>query len=242
PSVFITHQLYIKNSLGKLAEQLLQKKNYEYIHRFSRCWIPDMPGEDNLAGSLSHPPTLPTIPCAYTGALTRLNHADKKFIPNHLFISLSGPEPQRTILEEKVMKELFHFEGTAVIARGLPTSNNHIPSTNRFTFYNHLPSTQFNDEIAKAEFVIARTGYSTIMDLVVAGKKSILVPTPGQPEQEFLAAYLMPKNIIWTTSQNSFSLINSIDEARRFPYQFIEAAQPNLLRKAVSEFLSTMKR
>ena len=70
-SVFITHQLYIKSSLGKWTERILQKWNYKFINRFNECWVPDEERENNLAGELSHPVTLPMIPTKYIGPLSR---------------------------------------------------------------------------------------------------------------------------------------------------------------------------
>ena len=75
-SVFITHQLYIKSSLGKWSEKMLQKWNYKFINRFNECWIPDKEGENNLAGELSHPEKLPSIPTTYIGPLSRFVRKD----------------------------------------------------------------------------------------------------------------------------------------------------------------------
>jgi predicted glycosyltransferase len=46
-------------------------------------------------------------------------------------------------------------------------------------FYNHLSAKELNDEMEKADWVISRPGYSTVMDLAKLQKKSILIPTPG---------------------------------------------------------------
>lgn len=72
----------------------------------------------------------------------------------------------------------------------------------------------------KAGFVIGRSGYSTIMDIAALKKKSILVPTPGQTEQEYLAGYLMKKQFAFCTDQKNFSLLKNIEEAGRFEYRF----------------------
>ena len=127
-SVFITHQLCIKSALGKWSEKLLQKWNYKLIDRFNECWIPDEQGEDNLAGELSHPATLPAIPVKYIGGLSRFEKNETREIKDHLLIILSGPEPQRTILENKIIDEVVNYNGTATIVRGLPAEKNIIPS------------------------------------------------------------------------------------------------------------------
>ena len=217
-SVFITHQLFIKSSLGKWSEKIVQKWNYKFINRFDECWIPDEKGENNLAGKLSHPVKLPSIPAKYIGPLSRFRKKNIEEVKNHLLIILSGPEPQRTILEDKVIDQIVNYPATATIVRGLPGERNILPSTNSIHFYNHLSSGELNNEAAKAEFIISRSGYSTIMDIAALQKKSILVPTPGQTEQEYLADYLMKKQFVFCVDQNNFSLLRNIEEARNFEY------------------------
>ena len=218
-SVFITHQLQIK-SPWKWMEVFLQNRNYQYIRQFNECWVPDWAGVDNLAGELSHPPKMPATPTHYIGHLSRLQPVA---VPapgqkGHLFVVLSGPEPQRSQLEDKMVNELSHYPGTATVVRGLPASNSIIPSTNDIQFHNHLGTKDFEAEMQKAEYVISRSGYSTVMDLASVGKKSILIPTPGQPEQEYLGAYLMKKNFAVTVSQDEFSLMEILEKAKRFNY------------------------
>ena len=72
----------------------------------------------------------------------------------------------------------------------------------------------------KAEFIVSRSGYSTVMDIAALRKKSILIPTPGQTEQEYLADYLMKKQLSFCVKQSNFSLLVNIQEAKRFEYLF----------------------
>ena len=221
-SVFITHQLYIKSSLGKWSEKILQQWNYKFINRFHECWVPDEEGENNLAGELSHPAKLPKVPVKYIGALSRLSSSSPlkdEAIKGHLLIILSGPEPQRTILENKVVDQIVNYPATATIVRGLPGEKDIIPSTNTIHFYNHLSSEELNNEAMKAEFIISRSGYSTVMDIAALRKKSILIPTPGQTEQEYLGDHLMKKQFSFCLDQNSFSLLKNVEEARNFEYR-----------------------
>ena len=217
-SVFITHQLCIKSSFGKWSEKILQQWNYKFINRFNECWVPDEERENNLAGELSHPAKLPSIPVRYIGPLSRFAKKNIDEIKNHLLIILSGPEPQRTILENKVIDQIVNYPATATIVRGLPGEKNIIPSTNSIHFYNHLSSEELNREAMKAEFIISRSGYSTIMDIAALQKKSILIPTPGQTEQEYLARHLMKKQFAFCVNQNDLSLLKNIEESKRFEY------------------------
>jgi UDP-N-acetylglucosamine transferase subunit ALG13 len=206
--------------LGKWSERILQQWNYKFIDRFNECWVPDKEEENNLAGELSHPVKLPSIPTKYIGPLSRFEKKNIDEIKNHLLIILSGPEPQRTILENKVVDQIVNYPATATIVRGLPGERNIIPSTNTIHFYNHLSSEELNREAMKAEFIISRSGYSTVMDIAVLQKKSILIPTPGQTEQEYLAGNLMKKQFAFCVNQNNFSLLENIQEAKRFEYCF----------------------
>jgi uncharacterized protein (TIGR00661 family) len=219
-SVFITHQLRIKSSLGKWSEDALQKWNYKLISKFNECWIPDEKEENNLAGELSHPAKLPSIPLKYIGSLSRFKKLDIEEIKDHLLVILSGPEPQRTILENKIIDQIVNYPGTATIIRGLPGEKNILPSTNSIHFYNHLNTDELNKEMMRCEFIIGRSGYSTVMDIAALQKKSILIPTPGQTEQEYLAGHLLKRRFAFCVAQKYFSLQQSIEGARSFEYQF----------------------
>jgi UDP-N-acetylglucosamine transferase subunit ALG13 len=241
-SVFITHQLTIKSPMGKWSERYLQKNNYKYINRFTECWVPDQENEKNLAGILSHPAKLPAIPVHYIGPLSRLNKTSAIEKKGHLFISLSGPEPQRTLLENIIINDIGHYNGTATIVRGLPTSISVIPSTNDIRFYNHLPSEEYNRQIEQAEYVISRSGYSTVMDLAALGKKSILIPTPGQTEQEYLADYLLQQKTAYCIPQKEFALKKALEAATKFHYAPIAGIALHGLKTAVSELMSELKK
>jgi UDP-N-acetylglucosamine transferase subunit ALG13 len=240
PCVFITHQLNIKSPLGNWSERLLQKWNYNYINRFKECWVPDLMEENNLAGELSHPPTLPWVPIKYIDPLSRFEKKGIPEIEGHLLVILSGPEPQRTILENRIIDEVSHYAGTASIARGLPSSQSVIPSTGMIKFYNHLSATELNQEIEKADWVISRSGYSTVMDLATLQKKSILIPTPGQTEQEYLGALLYQKKLAFSVKQKEFSLNPVLQEAKKFNYRFSSLGNPTGLQLAVKSFLNSI--
>jgi UDP-N-acetylglucosamine transferase subunit ALG13 len=240
PCVFITHQLRIKSPIGRWTEKLVQRWNYKFINRFAACWVPDESSSDNLAGELSHPDSLPAAPLHYLGVLSRFERGNKKNSSRHLLIILSGPEPQRTILENMVISDIAHYPATATIVRGLPSGASIIPSTNTIQFYNHLPATGLQEEFAKAEYIIARSGYSTIMDISRMNKKSILIPTPGQSEQEYLAAYLSGKKQVMSTSQKNFSLKKAIEQADRFEYEPMPSRNQNDLGMIIQNFLYSL--
>ena len=237
PCVFITHQLRIKSPFGRWTENILQKRNYRFINRFSECWVPDEEEEINLAGELSHPVKKPAVPVKYLGILSRLSTLNIEEKKDHLLIILSGPEPQRSILENKIIAELSHYNGTATVVRGLPESGRMIPSTNMIRFYNHLNAEELGIELSRAEYIISRCGYSTVMDVVRMQKKSILVPTPGQSEQEYLADYLSLKHIACCSRQKEFSLIQSLNKAKQFSYHLPLLSKKNNLKNVIEDLI-----
>lgn len=214
-SVYITHQLCIKTG-NRFTQWLAQKIHYRFIHRFSECWVPDLAGDLNLAGDLSHPLIMPRVPVKYLGPLSRFEKkgAEKKY---DLAILLSGPEPQRTLFENLILKELENYNGKAWILRGLPEQKTILLTTNKqVEIRNHLPSAELNQLIESSELVICRSGYSSVMDLVKLQQRAVLVPTPGQTEQEYLGEYLMSKKMFYGLCQEDFSLNRVMDQAGTF--------------------------
>ncbi len=242
PCVIIIHQLQIRTNLGKWSEKFLRERNYKYINRFSECWVPDEQGANNLAGELSHPAKKPNTEVHYIGLLSRFTKIDAEEKAGHLLIVLSGPEPQRTIFENKIVNDIAHYEGSATIVRGLPGSLTLIPSTNTLRFYNHLPAEELNKEMNMAEYTISRSGYSTIMDIQKLRKKSILVPTPGQTEQEYLASCLAEKKLSLTFPQSKFFLFSALQQAKIFPYKVAANNEESVLPATIARFVLTLKK
>ncbi len=237
PSVIITHQLLIKTGWGKWSERILQLRNYAYLNRFNHCWIPDEEGKGNLAGELSHPDKKPIPPVRYIGFLSRFSKLQLPERKDHLLLLLSGPEPQRSLLENLLIAGLGDHNGTATVVRGLPGEHSLIPSTNRVQFYNHLQATALNKEMQEASLIICRSGYSSIMDALALEKKCILVPTPGQTEQEYLGSTLMERGIAVTVAQKEFSLKKALALAAAFNYTFPPAGNGSGLSEAVKTLL-----
>jgi UDP-N-acetylglucosamine transferase subunit ALG13 len=238
PTVFITHQLRIQTSLGSFLTDILQELNYSYINKFSFCWVPDNPGTDNLAGKLSHPREWPEIPVKFLGPLSRMKKTDPS--NNNILIILSGPEPQRTQLENLLLVEASRSNKKIILVRGLPgqTIEKQFPSS--LEVYNHLTSSELEKKIGDAAYIISRCGYSTVMDLAIMNKKSILIPTPGQTEQEYLARHLMENNYALCINQEKFRLQQAIDLAENFRYQPMPSSNHDLTCQAIKEFTGTI--
>ena len=236
-SVFITHQLFIQTGMGNGVNRILMRLNYFFIQRFSECWVPDFRDTASLAGLLSHPPRLPGIPVKYIGILSRFRPAGKQ-VSNPLLILISGPEPQRTELENKIFEGLSFYKGRAVVVRGLPDMKERKTISNPgIVIYNHLASEALNEWMNCSAIVISRSGYSTIMDLARLRRKALLIPTPGQPEQEYLAKELDEKQWALQVSQESFRLEESVKIIQESTVGFPEFSEEKSADAMVMEFL-----
>ncbi|MFM7710746.1 MAG: glycosyltransferase [Ferruginibacter sp.] len=205
PSVYITHQLYIRTGFS-LLDRLAQTIHYRYIQSFNACWVPDLPHQHGWAGRLSHPKKMPSVPVTYIGPISRFKPlpSTKKY---RIAFVLSGPEPQRSILEAKILDELRSFSDPVLLVRGLPDNTKPLsdPPPN-LTVFNHLQATDLNQAMADTEILVLRSGYSSIMDLAAMHRTAILIPTPGQTEQEYLAEYLSREKGFPMLEQKAFSI------------------------------------
>ena len=202
--IFITHQLNIQMG-NKFFNKIAQKINYHFINKFEECWVPDIAGENSLAGILSHPKKLPNTVVKYIGVLSRFTK-NKTAKNVDVVVLLSGPEPQRTIFETIILKQIENTNLKIKIARGLPSSKKDLLVGNKnVEIINHLPKDELSALIKSAKIVIARSGYSTVMDMAALQQATLYVPTPGQTEQEYLAKYLSEKKYCFTTTQAMFN-------------------------------------
>lgn len=226
-SILITHQVFVKAPLGEwMIEQILKR----HFDNFDEIWIPDNEGENNLSGDLSHKKSLPDK-FKFIGILSRFsNHSVTSSVPPlcgtyrevgkeeyDIMAIISGPEPQRTIFENIILKQVENSDLRGILVRGLPDSNEELKIENeKLKVFKHLSKEEFLNYLQKSKVVISRSGYSTIMDLAALGKKAILVPTPGQTEQEYLAKYHFEKGQFYTQTQHEFDLVKAIEEFENY--------------------------
>jgi uncharacterized protein (TIGR00661 family) len=193
PSVIISHQLQLR---AGLLSFVANKINHSLLNRFDAVWVPDYETAPGLSGNLSHGKK-PGVPVHYLGPLSRLkptspNPAKQKY---DVLALLSGPEPQRSILEDKLLEVLVGSGLKVAIVRGIPEEQNDLneknsnENINEFVWFNHLNAKNIGELISESKTIICRSGYSTLMDLAVLNRSAILIPTPGQTEQEYLAKH-----------------------------------------------------
>jgi len=216
-SIFITHQTYIKipKSISFL-EKAINKINTKYINKFDLCWIPDFEGNINLTGDLSHKNNA-IVNKRYIGILSRLKNDVSPQINNDVLVVLSGLEPQRSIFENIIEKRLGDTNYKVIIVRGIRTNKeSQYGNIDYFSFSN---TEELNKLICESRFIVSRSGYSSIMDYVKLNKTAIIVPTPGQTEQEYIAVHLSINKHFVVGNQDKFNfpdLVTKIDDTVLF--------------------------
>ncbi|MFC7356438.1 glycosyltransferase [Jejudonia soesokkakensis] len=200
PSVFITHQL---NVLSGITTFFSSKIHQNISKKFDECWVPDIEGTNNLSGQLGHPKKV-NFPVHYIGILSRMHRSDlkKKY---DILVILSGPEPQRTLLEEKIIAELKASKKSILLVQGCMASKQTSARIGNLQVVNFLLTSALEKAINESELIISRSGYTTIMDLAMLEKKAFFIPTPGQYEQEYLAKKLKKQGIAPYCKQENFS-------------------------------------
>lgn len=258
PCILVTHQIFVNAPFG---EWLIEKVAQHYFKNFSQIWIPDFQGEDNLSGILSHKKGL-TDKFKFIGVLSRFSSLLREQRSNpfeeefDIMAIISGPEPQRTIFEQIIIEQFQKAQLKALVLRGLPEinviANEVAPSAqtekiassvllprndDRNKIFNHLETDEFLKYLQKTNLVISRSGYSTLMDLAVLGKKAIFIPTPGQTEQEYLAQYHHWKGHFYSQKQNGFDLEKALVESKNYTGIEMEL-NGNLLSKQIQQLLN----
>jgi len=208
-SVFITHQLHIQvPKIWEWTTPIINLFNNSYIKKYDEVWVPDVENEPSLGGKLSHP-AIRGVETKYIGHLSRFSIDNQNVIEktNKFLVILSGPEPQRTMFEDIVLKQAKNIKDNILILRAKPDSNDllgDIPEN--VSMFNHVDDDMFVKLVNSAEIIICRGGYSSLMDLAALDRTAYLVPTPGQTEQEYLAKHLS-KTLGWKwCRQNEFRL------------------------------------
>ena len=230
PSVIMTHQLRIQTGMGNMADHVVQRIHYKYLDRFDTTWIADAPTYPGLGGQLSHTTVLPKQ-SKYIGLLSQFEGIEAaNDTDGSLLILLSGPEPQRSNLSRILWQQALRYEGKVTFIEGSDrvTLPDHIPP--HITYYKWLSNEKLAPILHEAGIVICRSGYSTLMDLVALCKKAIVIPTPGQTEQEYLGKHLHEQGVFYTARQKGFDLSKALKEAGQFPYHSLS------LQRAYSDY------
>jgi uncharacterized protein (TIGR00661 family) len=200
PSVFITHQL---NVLSGKTTWISSKLHQIIISKYQECWIPDFEFEPNLTGKLGHLKKT-NLNLKYLGALSRLKKQEIPIV-YEVMILLSGPEPQRTFLEELLLEEVKKSDKKIVFIKGKIENEQTKIQQDNCTIYNFMQTLELEKTISESELILCRSGYTTVMDLVQLQKKAFFIPTPGQFEQEYLAKKYEKEGLVGYCLQDKFT-------------------------------------
>ncbi len=224
-SVMLTHQIHLRVPNAALqwgANQFLRLA----LSKFNAIWVPDEANEPNLSAALSHPP-IKGIETKYIGILSRF--AANNSIPmahrtrSTIAVVLSGPEPQRTYLEQILLEQALVLPYKFVFVKGKTRTKEHHFVADHVEMVSYLTASELNELLDSSQVVVCRAGYSSLMDLAAIGeKKAILIPTPGQTEQEYLGTLFEQKGYFICQKQANVDLkaaLHEVESTTGFPPQ-----------------------
>ncbi|MBL7835003.1 MAG: hypothetical protein JNK18_13675 [Cyclobacteriaceae bacterium] len=228
-SIFISHQLNLIMPSGtKWMGSFINFFHKRLIRKFNAVWVPDMP-DHVMSGEL----TTTDLNTEFVGLLSRLERRDEP-TRYRLAVVLSGPEPQRTLLEKNILPQVMMLNVPTVFVRGMVNEKMGQSEIDNVRIYNYLTSDKLQQVMNQAEIIVSRSGYSTLMDLAVLKKKAVLIPTPGQPEQEYLAAKFMNERVAYAVDQEKLELEDALEWSAE--YTGFDCLQSNeLLVKAFEQ-------
>lgn len=209
PSVYLTHQLKL---MLPFARTFASGIHHRFIRKFDECWVPDFSGDRNLTGEITRAQD-PGIPTRFIGPLSRFqSHTPPGLSKSYKTCTvLSGPEPQRSYLEQLLIRKMGELPGRHVLVRGIAGEDKPVHASVEIVDF--LDGDDLARLIDQSELVISRSGYSSLMDYVFLGNRALLIPTPGQPEQEYLARYMLSKGWFYYVSQDYFDPERDIEAA-----------------------------
>ena len=219
PSLFISHQLHFHLPLAIWPLELAGIGLNSGLHeKFDRVIVPDNPpGPLSLGGKLSRAETDVTRNRAYyAGILTSMRVQDVTQDLDYLIL-ISGPEPQRTELEKILLPQVKDLPGTVTVLLGSPQAAETTRLSERCTVLSYASTEEKERLMNRAKVIICRSGYTTMMELAELKKRqALLIPTPGQPEQEYLADYYEQQGWFPARNQHQVELVRDIREIARY--------------------------
>jgi len=219
PSIFVSHQLHYHLPLLYWPAELLAIPANMYLHeQYTRIIVPDNPpGPHSLAGKLSRPQTDAARDRAYfSGILSGTRQMACTQDLDYLVI-ISGPEPQWTILERIILARIGELDGNGVVLLGSPQGKTAPVKHGDWTCIPYVPTEVKAELMNRAKCVICRSGYTTLMELAELGKtQALLIPTPGQTEQEYLSWYYRGKGWFYSEVQDQLDLPEDVAAVRDY--------------------------
>jgi uncharacterized protein (TIGR00661 family) len=203
-NVILTHQLRLRVP-NRLLEWTSNRVLRSALAKFDEIWVPDVAGNPNLSGDLSHGEPEQSDKVHFIGPLSRLQAGDSE-LEYDVAVVLSGPEPQRTYLEQRLMEQAMLLPQKFIFIQGKTQAKEHHYVAENLEVVSYLTSAELNKVLLASKILVCRSGYSSIMDLAALGKKALLIPTPGQTEQEYLGVFFARQNIFLVQKQDEIDL------------------------------------
>jgi len=236
PSYLITHQLRFQLPKGfQWSAVTSEVFNAYWAKQYRLILVPDVEGVPNLSGALSHSGWISRHPkIRYIALLSSLEPPEQSFkTPIDYLFLISGPEPQRTVFEQIVLNQIQDLKGEKRVVLGKPEETR----TKNPWIFPHVSRKELVQWMKNAQWVIARCGYSTLMELMALEKKAVLVPTPGQPEQIYLATHVQNSGLFYTVKQHRFDFKKNLKEAKGF----YEKSRPRLPYNQTQKILEILE-
>jgi predicted glycosyltransferase len=212
-NIFITHQLNVLfPKSARVLKRIFYYFHHKLIRKFDSIWVPDDKSNLDISGTLSDTSKFQGQ-LHETGILSRFSgplKSKESGFHYDLLVILSGPEPQRTLLERKLFTQLHNTDMKVLFIRGSFSSLNINPSTLEVCSY--MDRKTLEQSMRSSKMVLCRSGYSSIMDLIRLGKQAILIPTPGQTEQEYLAEQMKKRGLFYSVNQNKIHIQRDIQD------------------------------
>lgn len=246
PSVILTHQLQIQSGINTRMDNWLMKLHMRLINKFNVCWVVDEAANGGYSGKLAHPERLPKY-SSYIGLLSQFSNCKLNYNEaqaNRILILLSGPEPMRSMFESRLIAQARNLnEYKFVIVGGNPLGKRVTGLPDFIQYHTHLNAANLLIELEEATLVISRSGYSTIMDLALLQKKALLIPTPGQSEQEYLSRFLIQKGSFHAVEEHVLNLKEDILKALASSFPAVKPFSFEVNMEAVvAPFLKTIRK
>lgn len=231
--VFITHQINVMLPEGwALLGLLVNAICHRYIHHFGEVWVPDQEGSGLTTAFFSRL----DVPVKFIGWLSRFDSRQSLSKKYDVVAIASGPEPQRSLFSDMCFDQLAKSGLKALLVSGELDKDFHRVE-GMVEVINHLPALEMEEALRASDVIIARSGYSTIMDLIALGKKAIFVPTPQQPEQIFLGRHLMDEGIAFCVEQDQFVLESAMKKVDAYQGLSVFTIEQGVLEKEIKNLL-----
>jgi UDP-N-acetylglucosamine transferase subunit ALG13 len=213
------------------SERRLEAFNRRWLGHLRAVIVPDT-REDRLSGDLGHRlEVFPPERVVYAGILSRLRAQPRPVPPRDvdLFVTLSGPEPQRSMLERVVIRQLPSLGIRAIVTLGTPDVRTH-RRIGDADVYGFLDRAAQEEMMNRARIVVCRAGYSTIMDLAEVRRRAVLIPTPGYTEQVYLARYHHARGTALAVNQGRLDLSAAAAQGSRLPPLYASVTTDDAVR------------